>query len=718
MEKEIKLIRPRLYDFEKFSQRAKQIFDGGHFTNNGPFLQEFESKVSSFLGVPTIALSNGTSALLHVLKLLKPKGNVILPSFTFCATAHAVDWAGLTPNFADIDLETFNIDPKKVRELINENTVAILAVHVFGNPCNIKELSEIAKEHGIPLIFDSAHAFGSKYQDRNIGQFGDYEIFSTHATKVLNSVEGGLIATYNTNLHKLKAARNFGMDGNPEDTAFIGTNSKMSELHAIVGIDSIDNLQNNLEIKKSIVKEYLQNLKETPGISFQKINPLGESNYFFFSIIVDPDKYGLNRDQLAQILAEKGIQARKYFHLPLHQHTSHKSSSLLNLPNTEKLSKNILCLPTHTDLTIEDVKYVCEVINQSKKDIVQNPITIQNDVSNQVVPEGKINKRVLVTGGAGYVGCVLVKKLLEQGYFVRVLDQLIFGKEPLKEFMNNPNFDLEVGLVEDKYTVEKCMENINFVIHLSGLSNDPSCELNSDLTTKANVDSTKILLQIAKSNNVQRFINASSCSVYGFTEGKFVDEKNELNPLTAYARSKVASENAVLAQACDDFVTVSLRKATIYGPSPRMRFDLVINTMTGMGLSEGKLVINGGEQWRPFLHVEDAADAYIFMINAPKEKINGQSFNVGSNEQNMKIIDLAYKIAETIPSIRVEQSPSPDNRSYRVNFNKINSIGWTNKFSIEDGILGVKRMFDTNEIQDFRNLNYFNIKRMISYLNI
>ena len=717
MQKKIELIKPRVYDFEKFSQRAKQIFDGGHFSNNGPFLKEFESKVSSFLGVPTIAVSNGTSALLHVLKLLKPKGNVILPSFTFCATAHAVDWAGLTPNFADIDPETFNIDPNKVRELINEDTVAILAVHVFGNPCNITELSAIAKEHGIPLIFDSAHAFGSKYQEQNIGQFGDYEIFSTHATKVLNSVEGGLISTHNANLHKLKAARNFGMDGNPEDTAFIGTNSKMSELHAIVGIDSIDNLQNNLEIKKSIVKEYLQNLKDTPGISFQKINPVGESNYFFFSIVVDPDKYGLNRDQLAQILADRGIQARKYFHLPLHQHTSYKNSSIQSLPNTEKLSKNILCLPTHADLTFEDVKYVCEVINQSKKEIVPE-IAVVNNTPNQVITEDKINKRVLVTGGAGYVGCVLVRKLLEQGYFVRVLDQLIFGKEPLKEFMNNPNFDLEVGLVEDKYTVEKCMQNIDFVIHLSGLSNDPSCELNSELTTKANVDSTKILLQIAKSMNVQRFINASSCSVYGFTEGKFVNEESPLNPLTAYAKSKVASEQAVLAEAGEDFITVSLRKATIYGPSPRMRFDLVINTMTGMGLSEGKLVINGGEQWRPFLHVEDAADAYIFMISAPKEKINGQIFNVGSNEQNMKIIDLAHKIAQTIPSIGVEQSPSPDNRSYRVSFDKINSIGWKNKLSIEEGILGVKSMFDNNEIQDFRNLNYFNIKRMISYLNI
>ncbi|MBI2665350.1 SDR family oxidoreductase [Candidatus Woesearchaeota archaeon] len=327
-------------------------------------------------------------------------------------------------------------------------------------------------------------------------------------------------------------------------------------------------------------------------------------------------------------------------------------------------------------------------------------------------------KRVLVTGGAGYVGTVLVKNLLDKGYAVRVLDQLVFGKEPLKEFISHPNFDLEVGLVEDRYMVKKCLNEVDFIIHLSGLSNDPSCEINPDLTRKANVEATKILLDLAKENGVRRFIYASSCSVYGFTEGAVVHERSQINPLTAYAKSKVDCEKIILPEAKDNFVVVCLRKATIYGPSPRMRFDLVINTMTGTAVSEKRITINGGEQWRPFLHVEDAADAYIFMLEAEAKKINGQIFNVGSNEQNVKISDLAYTISGLISTAKVEQSPSPDSRSYRVNFDKINTLGWKATRTINGGILGVVEMFNDGRVKDFRDLNYFNIKRMITYLNV
>lgn len=327
-------------------------------------------------------------------------------------------------------------------------------------------------------------------------------------------------------------------------------------------------------------------------------------------------------------------------------------------------------------------------------------------------------KKILVTGGAGYVGTVLVKKLLDKGYAVRILDQLVFGKEPLRELALHPHFDLEVGVVEDKYMVKKCLQDVDVIIHLSGLSNDPSCEINQDLTRKANVEATKILLDLAKANGVRRFIYASSCSVYGFTEGAVVTEESQINPLTAYAKSKVDCESIILPEAKDDFVVVCLRKATIYGPSPRMRFDLVINTMTGTAKGENRITINGGEQWRPFLHVEDAADAYIFMLEADAKKINGHIFNVGSNEQNVKIADLAYNVAKLIPAAKVELSPSPDNRSYRVSFDKINTLGWKATRTIDEGILGVAEMFNDGRVKDFHDLNYFNIRRMITYLNV
>lgn len=327
-------------------------------------------------------------------------------------------------------------------------------------------------------------------------------------------------------------------------------------------------------------------------------------------------------------------------------------------------------------------------------------------------------EKVLITGGAGYVGTLLAKRLLERGYKVRVLDQLIFGKEPLHSIAHHINFDLQVGLVEDSYMLGKCLEGIDAVIHLAGLSNDPSCELNSDLTQKANVDATKVLLQLSEKKGVKRIVYASSCSVYGFTENRIVDEQSPINPLTAYARSKTACEDLILNGVDKNLVTVCLRKATLYGPSPRMRFDLVINTMTGMAISDGRIVINGGEQWRPFLHVEDAVDAHLFMLTAAPEKINRKVFNVGSNDQNAKITDLAKGVSRQIPNVDISISDSPDHRSYRVNFDKINTIGWKTKYTIDDGIRGIKDMFDRGEIKDFRDLNYFNIKRMLSYLNI
>ena len=307
---------------------------------------------------------------------------------------------------------------------------------------------------------------------------------------------------------------------------------------------------------------------------------------------------------------------------------------------------------------------------------------------------------------------------MDKGYFVRVLDPLFFGRDPIRSLEENPNFDLQISLTEDKYMLEKCLKGIYGVIHLSGLSNDPSCEIDASLTRKANVDATKVLLKLSKETGVERLIFASTCSVYGYTDDNVVDERSPLNPLTAYAKSINDSEELIIPEASNGFMTVSLRQATLYGPSARMRFDLVLNTMTGMAISDRKIIINGGEQWRPFLHVDDTADACTFMLEGEKEKINGQIFNVGSNEANLRIKDLAKCVAKIIPDVKIEQSDSADHRSYHVSFDKIASIGWAPKLNVEDGIRGVKKIFDDDSHIDFRDLRFFNIKRMLSYLNI
>ncbi len=731
MERTIKLVKPKVHDEALLIQRIHTAFENGCLTNNGPFMQQFEEEIAHYLGIPALAVANGTLGIELVLRSLNIKGEVIVPSFTYWATAHAVCFAGLKPVFVDINPETFTLDPEKVKEAITPATSAILAVHVFGNPCAIDELTEIARTHNLPLIFDAAHAFGALYRGRRIGQFGTAEVFSTHATKTLNSVEGGIVSTTDATIFSyVQRARNFGMISS-EETNIIGTNAKMSELHAIVGLDSLAHVRSALARKNEVASLYRELLPDVPGLRFQRIQEKGESSNFFFSIIVDKKIFGMNRDDLAAVLEKAGIQARKYFYRPLHQHQSYQQYGSLSLPHTEALASNILCLPTPADLTVEEVNFVCAVIRAAAKNgnrVFSSLVTWPSRNSNNLLDSSGFptassginpkSKRVLVTGGGGYVGCVLVQRLLERGYQVRVLDPLVFGKEPLSGFAYHPNFDLEVGLVEDRYMVEKCLNDVDAIIHLSGMSNDPTCEINSDLTRRVNVDATTILLDLAKSKRVSRFIYASSCSIYGFTEGAAVQEESPIHPLTAYAHSKVDCEKIILPAANDDFTVVCLRKATIYGPSPRMRFDLVINTMTGTALAEKRITINGGEQWRPFLHIEDAADAYIFMLEAEAKKINGQIFNVGSNEQNVKIVDLASTVARLIPTAKVEQSPSPDNRSYRVSFDKINALGWKAARTIDEGVRGIVKMFNEGKVNDFRDLKYFNIRRMITYLNV
>ncbi|MBS3165655.1 DegT/DnrJ/EryC1/StrS family aminotransferase [Candidatus Woesearchaeota archaeon] len=363
--KKINIAAPRINNFHLFCDRAKDVFESGILTNNGKYNKQFESSVSDYLDTPCISVCNATIGLDLTLKSLGIKGNVIVPSFTFCASVHAIVLAGLTPNFVDIDPLTFNLDPVKVEEAINDQTSAILGVHVFGNPCNIIELEKIAKKHNLKLIFDAAHAFGSTYNQKRIGLFGDAEVFSTHATKTLISAEGGIISSNNKEIiNYISMARNFGMVSEIE-TAFVGTNAKMSELHALVGLDSFSEIDNNIRKKSSIVDSYKNSLKDVKGISFQKIEENSTCSYFYFSIIIDEKEFGINRDQLAEVLSKNGVQARKYFYLPLHKHSAYKEYNSLSLPHSEKISSTILCLPTHVQLTLDEVSYICEVIKNA-----------------------------------------------------------------------------------------------------------------------------------------------------------------------------------------------------------------------------------------------------------------------------------------------------------------------------------------------------------------
>lgn len=293
--------------------------------------------------------------------------------------------------------------------------------------------------------------------------------------------------------------------------------------------------------------------------------------------------------------------------------------------------------------------------------------------------------RVLVTGGAGYIGSVLVNLLLAKGYKVTCLDRLFFGKEPLKTVIDDKNFKL----VKDdiRWFDPAILRNIDAVIDLAALSNDPAGELDPEKTMAINYKGRVRVATLSKKYNIERYILASSCSIYGFQEGD-IKENSPTNPLTTYAKANLQAEQSVLPLADEKFAVVVLRQATVYGLSPRMRFDLAINGMTLGFYKNGKIpIMRDGTQWRPFVHVKDTSKAFIQTMETEKGKVNGEIFNVGSNEQNYQIFNLAELVANSIGlPFRYDWYGSPDKRSYRVNFDKIaNTLKFKPDYSPKEG---------------------------------
>ena len=294
--------------------------------------------------------------------------------------------------------------------------------------------------------------------------------------------------------------------------------------------------------------------------------------------------------------------------------------------------------------------------------------------------------KVLVTGGAGYIGSILTRLLLERGYKVKCLDRFFFGMEPLRDLMSDPN--LEIIKDDVRWFDPNILRDVDAVLDLAALSNDPSGELDPAKTYDINYLGRVRTARLSKEYGVKRYILASSCSVYGFREGVILDENSPVNPLTTYAKCNVLAERDVLPLADENFIVTALRQATVYGLSPRMRFDLAINGMV-LGVFKNKKipVMRDGTQWRPFIHVKDTSKAFITVLESPKEKVNGQIFNVGSNEQNLQIYPLAKMIGEAIGEpFEIEWYGSPDKRSYRVNFDKIrNVLGFKPDYTPRDG---------------------------------
>lgn len=320
-------------------------------------------------------------------------------------------------------------------------------------------------------------------------------------------------------------------------------------------------------------------------------------------------------------------------------------------------------------------------------------------------------QRVLVIGGAGYIGSALLPLLLKKGYKVRLLDMLLYGTEPIQEYLNHPDLEVVQADFRQVDRVVEAMQEVDAVIHLGGIVGDPACALDEDLTIDINLMATRMIAEVAKGSGVGLFIFASTCSVYGASD-HMLDERSELNPVSLYARSKIASEKVLLKMADDAFSPVLLRFGTIYGLSGRTRFDLVVNLLTAKGLVDGEITIYGGDQWRPFLHVSDAARSILSVLESQIEIVKKQVFNVGSDEQNLTINQVGELIQKEIPSAKIVlMGADTDKRNYWVSFKKIEgTLGFVPQWSVIDGVRQVIEAIQSGKVGDYRSAKYSNVK--------
>jgi nucleoside-diphosphate-sugar epimerase len=320
-------------------------------------------------------------------------------------------------------------------------------------------------------------------------------------------------------------------------------------------------------------------------------------------------------------------------------------------------------------------------------------------------------ENVLVIGGAGYIGSVLLPRLLEAGYRVRLLDLLLYGTEPIQEWLKHPRLEIIRADFRQIEKVVQAMHEMDAVIHLGGLVGDSACALNEELTLDINLMATRMIAEVAKGSGIGHFIFASTCSVYGASE-QMVDERSELHPVSLYARSKIASEKVLLKMADDRFAPVILRFSTIYGMSGRPRFDLVVNLLTAKAVVDQEITIFGGEQWRPFLHVADAAQAILLALKAPLPLVRNQIFNVGANDQNYQIRQVGEIIHQQVPTaVIVHKDELADPRNYWVNFNKIQrTLGFAPQWTVERGVAEIIAAFREGKIRDYREARYSNVE--------
>jgi len=354
--------RPNVGDRNQFLKRLTDMLDRRWLTNDGPMLKEFEQRVATLLGVRhCVAVTNGTVALELTIRALELHGEVIIPAFTFVATAHALQWHGITPVFCDIDPTTHTLDPRAVEAAVTPQTTGIIGVHVWGHPCDIGALTAIAHRHSLRLLFDAAHAFGCSYQGEMIGRFGDAEVLSFHATKFFNTFEGGAVVSNDDDLAtRLRLMRNFGFAGY-DQVVSVGINGKMTEVAAAMGLTNLESLDRFITTNQRHYEQYRRLLAGVPGIVPVAYDAGERCNYQYIVIQVDEAHAGLSRDELMEVLWAENVHARRYFYPGVHKMAPYLSHGV-SLPQTDRICVQVLSLPTGTAVRSANIETICQII--------------------------------------------------------------------------------------------------------------------------------------------------------------------------------------------------------------------------------------------------------------------------------------------------------------------------------------------------------------------
>lgn len=363
----INVTKSTLPSYEEYISEIKSIWETHWLTNNGEKHGLFSSRLTEYLKIDNVVLyTNGHLALEAAIALFNfPIGSEIITTpFTFISTTNAIVRNGLVPVFCDINEQDYTIDVTKLERLITKKTVAILPVHVYGNVCDVENIEKIAKKHNLKVIYDAAHAFGETYKGKSVASFGDISMFSFHATKVFNTIEGGAVCFKNHEFAQtLNDMKNFGIR-NEEESLFIGGNAKMSEFQAAMGICNLRHIEENIKLRRKHFEKYIELLKDVKGIRIPFIQNNVESNYSYFPIVVEGFKY--SRDEIKKRLAEHDIGARKYFYPLTSEFQCYENYDKGYTPIAKRISLNVLTLPLYPDLSDEEIKLICDVIKGEK----------------------------------------------------------------------------------------------------------------------------------------------------------------------------------------------------------------------------------------------------------------------------------------------------------------------------------------------------------------